>query len=118
MSDQPDTLEIVRGSVMPFDVYIFDEEGVAEDLSAVTAASLIVKPSAESPTQVFKRQTSAGNLTVDAENSKLVGTLTQAEANGLVAGLYIGEVALQIGGAWRHSDPFYVRVAPSMAPHA
>lgn len=118
MSEQPDTLTLIMGSTVPFDVYLFDEEDVAEDLSAVTAATFIVKPSAVSPTFVLKRQTASGNLTVNADEAKLTATITQAEANGLVAGMYVGEVALQIGGAWRHTDPFFVRVVPSMAPHA
>jgi len=118
VTDELATLTLIIGSAMPFDIFLFDEADTAEDLSEVTAASLIIKGSAVSPTYLLKRQTSAANLEVDADNSKLTASITQSEANGLVAGLYVGEVALKIDDEWRHTDPFYVRVVLSMAPHA
>lgn len=112
-----DPLELIIGSTTDFDVELFDDNDAAEDLSEVTEATLVIKDALDGFDVLLLRRTTDDTLTVDVANSKLTATLTQDEADDLEAGQYVGEVALEIDGKWRHSRPFLVTIRPSAAPH-
>lgn len=103
-------LEIVQGSVKPFEVLIKDENENPEDLSGAVSATLSIKEDIDQSATVLFRSTDAGNLTIDIPNSKLQATLLQAEADAFVPGDYIGGINVKIGTEWFPSDPFIIRI--------
>lgn len=114
--DSVDALELVVGSTLDGFMDLLNEQDIPVDLTGVDLASFTVrKPGVVAP--VLSRSIAGSTLSVVGSSLKF--TLTQPEADALVAaeGL-IGEVAFRIGGKWVHSDPFAVRVAASQAPHA
>lgn len=114
-----DPIRLVKGSVKPFDVFILDDNDVKEDLSTAEAATLVIKESIDAATNVVLRRTTDGNLSIDEDEGKVTGTLTQGEANALTPGSYVGEVAVRLGATdWFHTDPFIVVIEPSAAPHS
>lgn len=111
-------LRIVKGSTKPFDIELFDDNDVVEDLSTATLATFVMRNELTG-SNVLLLRTTDGNLAIDSGDSKLTGTLTQIQADALVAGVYIAEAAIRFGATdWIHTDPFYVRVLLSAAPHS
>lgn len=110
------TLEIIQGSVRPFDIALVDGSDVAEVLTGATDATFRVLADPDDATSpVIDQDTTTGDLVISIPNSKLTGTLTQAQADALVPGLYVGQAGIKIAGSWLFTEPFYVRIKDSFA---
>lgn len=112
-------LELIKGSTKPFDVFLFDENEVKEDLSSADRAIIQVRKSIGGDI-VLSRDTTANNLTIDSANGKLVATLTGAEAAALSTGTFIASAKVRFGDddSWQDTDPFQViiRASPTDVP--
>jgi len=106
-------LELIQGSTKPFDVYIFDENEVAEDLSSADRAIVEIRKSMGGDV-VLSRDSSAGNVTIGT--GKLTCTLLAYEAAALDTGDFIGAAKVRFSDddAWQDTDPFIVRVLPGV----
>lgn len=119
MSDLSEVLTLVKGSVKPFDVYLFNENDSPESLAGADEATFTVKDGPSSAASILTRSRAGGTLTIDVANSKLTMTLSQGEADGLTPGEYIGDLAIRFGsGNWFHADLIRVRITPSFAAHS
>lgn len=118
MSDERTETVITKGSARSIEIRLEDENGQPESLVGATAATLTVRETLSSTTAVLERKTSAANLSIDIPGAKLVATISQVEADALPPGIYVAEAAVQIGGVWLHTDAFFVRIVPGMAPHS
>ncbi len=114
----PSELVLVVGSTTAFEIHLEDQNGQPEDLSAVAAASFTIRESVNSTATILARATSTTTLTIDVPGHRLVGTLTQGEADALLPGSFIGEAALRFGATdWRHTDRIAVRILKQVATH-
>lgn len=112
-----DELTLIAGSSKSFKINLVDENNEVEDLGAAEAATLVITDSLVGGNEVLLRKTADANLSIG--EGELTATISQVEADGLEPGLYIAEVAIRFGPTdWFHSDPFYVRILRSVAPHA
>lgn len=112
------TLTILQGSTRPFDLLIVDDAGVGEALDSADHATFSVRETVSSLTDVLLRRTADGNLSINKAEKKLVGTLSQAEADALSPGLYVGQVSIRLDGIeWVKSDFFHVLIEKSFAPN-
>lgn len=119
INEIPTTLLLIKGSTASFEIYLYDNLGNAEDISSAQAATFVVKEYEEASTSVLTRATSAANLSIDTGNRKLVGTLTQGEADALVPGTYIGVASLRFGATnWVNCKRVTVVVQNSFASHS
>lgn len=92
-------LELQQGSAADFEVFLFDPNGDAEDLSGATSAEFVMQEIlGDDTTTKLTRSTTAGNLSIDSAAGKLGGTLTQLEADALAKGTYSGQASVVIGG--------------------
>jgi hypothetical protein len=112
-------LVIKQGNAADSEIELIDDNGSSEDLSSAQAATFAIKKditsTAGSNTILF-RDTTTGNLSIGV--GKLIVTLSQAEANALVPGLYVGEAAVRFGATdWLHTYPFSVRILFSGVAH-
>lgn len=96
-------LTIAKGSVDPF-YLTFD----ADDISSATKASFKIAL----PTPISLTTTG-----ITREPTRLKVVLTQVQADALVAGLWVAEAAVEVGGVWRHTLPFYIEVVATQADH-
>ena len=111
------TLELIQGSVRPFSIELYDENDTAENLTGATDATFRVLADPDDPSSpVIDLDTGSANLSIDIVNAKLVGTLSQVEADALEPGLYVGQAAIKISGSWLFTLPFHVRIKDSFAP--
>jgi len=108
-------LELVAGSVKPFDIYLYDENDVKENLAAATRATFRVVAARGDTTYIIDIDTGA-EVTIDSVNGRLVCQLTQVQADALEEGTYIGQATVEISSAWYYTDPFLVKVLDSIAP--
>ena len=114
MTSAATILEIVRGSTKPFDIFIFDENEVAEDLSAADRAVVEIRKSIDGEI-VLARDTTASNLSINTSLKKLTATMLGYEAATLPIGDFIGSAKIRFGDndSWQDTDPFIVRILPS-----
>lgn len=120
MSTSVGELILIIGSVRPFDIKLVDDSSpaVAEDLSSADHATFSVKIDVDASTDILLRRVADSNLTIDTTNSKLTCTITQAEADALTAGTYIGQASVRIDGIeWIKTDRFIVKIKPSFSPN-
>ncbi len=117
-ADINEVLILIKGSTKPFDVYLYDANDAAENLAPFDQATLAVREEESGANQLL-RKTSDATLSISVSASKLIAVLTQVEADALVPGLYVADVALRETSTqkWIHTDRFKVRVVNSMAPH-
>lgn len=117
---EPTTLKLISGSTKPFDIVIYDDNDVLAVLAGATAGTFIIKRSVNDSTSVLVRTTTGitPTLTLDIPNSKLIGALSQEEADDLPVGVFIGMISVQFGANWEDSDPFIVEITPGFASHA
>lgn len=102
-------LELQQGSAADFEVFLFDPNGAAEDLTGADAAHLTIREALDDATsEVVGRSTAAANLSVDVAAAKLVATLTQPEADALTPGTYAGQASVRISGKWLVTLEFVV----------
>lgn len=92
-------LTLYQGSTVSWDIEILTPEGNAEDLSAATDAIFTVKASVSSSSIILERSVTLTNLTVDIPNSKLTCSITQAESDALVPGVYVGQANIAFGAS-------------------
>ena len=110
-------LELIQGSVKPFDVFLFDEEDHAEDLSTATDATLrIMKYIEDEAANAILDVDTAGELSIDAANSKLICAITTVQADALPVGRFVAQANVKFGGKWFTTDPFHVLVSKRFAP--
>jgi len=116
MTAAASTLELIKGSTKPFDVLIFDENEVMEDLSDVDRAIVQVRRSVSGEI-ILSRDTTAGNLVVVVADGKLTATMSGVEAADLPTGTFIGTALLRFGNddSWQTADPFFVIIRASVA---
>lgn len=110
-------VNIVAGSVRSIEVALLNDNDGPESLAGATGATLRISTK-RGGTTILDRSVSAGTITINAAAGLLTATLTQGESDALVPGTYLGEVAVNLPSGWYHSEPFYVKVQPSIAPHA
>jgi len=111
------TLTLLQGSVRSFDIGLVDSNEVAEVLTGATDATFRVLADPDDATSpIIDQDTTVADLVIDIPNSKLVGTLTQSQADALDPGLYIGQAGIKIAGSWLYTEPFHVRIQDSFAP--
>ncbi len=119
--DREDVLVLVQGSARPFELRFLDEHDNSEDLSNVAAATLRIvgDPSDPGGTEILSRSTAASNLSIDSAESKIVGTLEQAEADALPTGIFIAAASVQFAGGseWHDTDPIHCVITPAIASH-
>jgi hypothetical protein len=108
------TLKI--GDSTPIEIQFFDENGVAENFTGADKARFKVLTEVGG-TIILDRTTAAANLTIGS--GILTATITSGEADALVAGTYIGEVAIHFtaGDIWKTSDRLIVNVIKAVADH-
>lgn len=122
-----DVLEVTAGSTSPWTVEMADDRDQPEDLSLVDAATLRVAKfvgASLAGDVVIDRSILAGNLSkhtgtnVDTDPSWFRATLSQAEADALPPGVYVGAIAARFGSAdtWQDAIEFTVRINPKTAP--
>ena len=112
-------LVITVGSSQSLELQLLDEHDAPEVLSGADRASFAVRESLGAATNVLLRSTAApATLTLAPTTGLLTATLTGAEADALVPGLYVGEVGVRFGSddQWKFSEPFRVRIQPAGAP--
>ncbi len=116
---EPRELVLVKGSSKSFEIVLVDAEGNPESLSGWDRASFRVLAKIGDATPILSRDTAAGNLAVDVPTSTLTATLSQAEADALVPGFYVGEAAVRYsaGSKWFHTRLERVRIRASIAHH-
>lgn len=113
MSNDSTTLTIYVGSKAPAWLDFRNEDGEPENFSDVDKAQVIVRESLEEGSVlVFSRSVDAGDLTVDATNSRLV---MDAPGATTTPGTYIGVAWLHFATAddWWASQPFIVTIKAS-----
>lgn len=111
-------LELIKGSAMPFEIAVLDQDGNSESLSGADKASFTVRDKAGGAT-ILQRDTVAGGLAIDVPSGTLIGSLTQLEADALTIGSYIAAASVHYSGPnrWIDSDPILARILPSVAAH-
>lgn len=116
---EPTTLKLTKGSTKPFDIVFYDDNDVLAVLAGASAGTFIIKKSVNGA-NILVRTTTGGTptLTLDIPNAKLIGALSQIEADALPVGTFIGMASVQFGSKWEDSDPFIVEIAPGFASHA
>lgn len=114
--DREDILTLLSGSTKSFEVELQDENDEPEDLTGATDASLRIVLSSKDPsgTVILDRSKTAFNLAIGT--GKLVASFPVPADADLPAGRFIGQVAVEINGAWFHSDWFPVVIKPKIAP--
>jgi len=116
-AELPPALELLLGSAGDFDVWLFDQNDAPEDLSDVDDAVFTVRdgPSALEPLL----ELGDPDVVVVVADSKLVCTVSQAVADQLVAGLFVGDAALHFASddVWKHTDPVAVRIRATYSTH-
>jgi hypothetical protein len=118
MADVSQELVLIQGSTKDFDILLFDQNDSPESLAGADQATFAVKETVDAGTNILLRRTADANLTITAASGKLTATLTQVESDALKPGTYIGEAAVRFPGPkWLHTDPFFVRIQPPVAPN-
>lgn len=120
MSTNVGELTLIIGSIRNFDIKLVDDSSpaIGEDLSSADHATFSVKTNVDASTDILLRRVADSNLTIDKPNKKLTCTITQSEADALVAGTYIGQASVRIDGvSWIKTDPFFVHIKESFAPN-
>lgn len=112
-----DPLTLVVGSANPFELLFRAANDAVQSLAGASDYVVVIRESTVG-TVLIKRTKTAGTVTVDVPNGKLVCTMTQPEADALVAGAYIGEAALLFGTTWIHTKSFVVNVLRGVATHS
>lgn len=117
-NDADDVLTIQAGSQKSFEVFLVDDRDLPEDLTGATAARLRIAADVTDAagTAVLDRSTSASNLAISIADSKIVASFPIAADADIAPARYVGQASFQIGGAWFHTDWFYVDVLPQIAP--
>ena len=107
-----DELVLFIGDAQPIDLDLFDPDGAVETTSGLNAAVFTIS---DGSTVILTRDTTAGDLSI--LSGKLTATLTSIEADALVAGNYIGQVAVRFtsDSKWKESELFPVRVRTAIA---
>lgn len=118
MADVNEVLTLIKGSSKPFDIFIFDQRGAAENLAVFDQATLSLREE-EGGSTLLLRRTADVNLSINSSASKLTGTLLQADADSLKTGEMIIDVALRetSSSKWFHLDRIRARILNSFAPH-
>ena len=120
MADSSEVLKLVKGSTQPFEIYVFDENDAPANLSVFDKATFSLREE-EAGSTLLLRRTEDANLTINTGASKLVATLSQAEADALKAGgILIADVAFRTPAPdlkWVHLDRIKVKVLNSFTPH-
>ena len=113
----PTKLILNQSSSGTFAIWLRDNNGNPESLFGADRASLAIKDYVGSATNILFRSTAAANLSINITDSKLVGTITGAEADALVPGSYVGQAAVRFGSDnnWRFLDYIIVEVAQAVA---
>ena len=110
-------LELLQGSVRPFNIELKDGADEPEVLTGATDATFRVLADPEVATSpIIDMDTTVGDLAIDIPNSKLTGTLSQSDADALTPGVYVGQAGIKISGSWLYTEPFHVRIKDSFAP--
>ena len=116
--DVSEKLVLVKGSAVPFDVFLLDPNDAKEDLSIFDRAALSIRDEEGGP-DILLRSTQASptpNLSINVSAGKLTATLTQAEADALKEGDFVMDVVLRETAApnlERHTDRIAVRIVNS-----
>ena len=113
-----DELRIVAESDLDFEVHLVAGDGIDEDLSLATRATVVIRETLAGADLVL-RTTAAADLTIVAGEALLrAAPLTAPELLLLPDGIYVGQAAIEIGGVdrWVFTDPFRVRIRHAFAP--
>ena len=103
-------LELTIGDAGAIAFPVVDRNGNAVSLGSAASAKFTVREYAGASTALLDL-----TATIDVPSSRVSVQPTQPQADALVAGDYLGQVAIQFGSVWRKSDLFTVRVAAAVA---
>lgn len=103
-------LDLYVGDASAIAFPVVDQNGNTISLASATAAKFTVRAYAGESTALLDLTGS-----VNTQTNTVTVTPTQNQANALVAGEYVGQVAIQFGTPWRKSTLFTVRVLAAVA---
>ncbi len=112
------TLTLIQGSVEPFDVEIVDENGAARSIAGADHASFAVRRDLADSTDLLLLRKVDTNIVIDDTNMKLTCTMSQAQADALPVGVFVGQAAVRFGddNNWKGTMPVRVNVIELGAP--
>lgn len=105
-------LELIVGQEDPIDVFFVKKDGSVEVLDDISSATFYVRPSITGTPIIAKNVL---DIEFDITDGKMVVTLSAAEADALVPGLYIGQAAVRQNTNWLFTNWFQVKIHPAIA---
>ena len=109
LSDLPDILKVVKGSSQTWDIYLFGNDDLAEDLSGVTRVLATVKEYAGSSTSLLTLDSDLASIAINTGYLTLTpGSVT------LDPGTYLIDFAFYDGSDWYVSTPIELLVSQPM----
>jgi hypothetical protein len=112
MPNLDDRVKVVRGAARDVRLYLFDEQGMPEDLSGYQSAALAVILDEGSPPLVTRASSGAGS---DADGAFVTFPLSGADTLLLPAGTYLCDARVTLGGTAYQTARFYLESSEAIS---
>lgn len=108
---------LIVGSIKPTDFFFYDSDEAEQPLAGAINATLDVRDSSSSSSLLNLTSAESPGLNIDLNSNKITATLSQAEADALVPGRYVADIAIEFASGWQHTIPFDVVVTAGISDH-